>query len=171
MKKFHVKHVSLPGTSKVNEDYILCHQLSENHIITILADGMGGLSFGAEAARIVSKSILTTILDKFQEHSPEELLRIAFYAADSAIHQRCMELKCKMGAAVTVTLLQNNSLYYAWQGNVRLYKVSTGEVPLLTTDHVINDTEGLLLTRCINGKGFREDIPIKQELIDEVDRI
>ena len=59
MKTIDFKTISFPGKDKSNEDYILCHKLSHNSIIAILADGMGGLSFGAEAAKIVSESINT----------------------------------------------------------------------------------------------------------------
>lgn len=62
MKTIEFKTISYSGKDKTNEDYILCHKLSDNTLISILADGMGGLSYGAEAAIIVSESIMTTIL-------------------------------------------------------------------------------------------------------------
>lgn len=139
MKNIEFKAFSFPGTGKINEDYILCHKLSDNSLIAILADGMGGLSYGAEAAKIVSESIMTTILDKVQDCLPENVLRIAFDAADTALYKKCRELKCKMGAAVTVALIIDDFLYYAWQGNVRLYKVCNGETILLSTDHIVAD--------------------------------
>lgn len=173
MKAFEFNTISYSGRDKANEDYILCHKLSANSLIAILADGMGGLSHGAEAARIVSESILTTItvIDKIQKCSPEDMLRLAFDVADAAIQKKCRDLKCKMGAALTVALIIDSSLYYAWQGNVRLYKVGNGKLLLLTTDHIASGTEGIFLTRCINGKGYRESIPVMHEELDEVDRI
>lgn len=171
MKTFDFKTISYSGKNKTNEDYISCHKLFDNSLIAVLADGMGGLSHGAEAAKIVSESILTTIMDKIQECSPEDVLRLAFDVADAAIHKRCRALKCKMGAAVTVALIMNDSLYYAWQGNVRLYKVMDDKLSLLTTDHIVADTEGTYLTRCVNGKGYRESVPVKQEKLEQVDKI
>lgn len=171
MKIIEFKTFSYSGKDKSNEDYILCRKISDNCLVAILADGMGGLSYGAEAARIVSESILATILDQLQEHSPEEVLRLAFEAADSAIYEKCRELKSKMGTAVTAVLIKDDSLYYAWQGNVRLYKVADGNLSLLTTDHIVNETEGIFLTRCVNGKGYREDVPIKQEKLEQIVRI
>lgn len=171
MKTIDFKTISFPGKDKSNEDYILCHKLSHNSIIAILADGMGGLSFGAEAAKIVSESIMTTALDKIQHNLPADVLRMAFNTADSAIYGKCRDLKCKMGAAVTVALVIDDSLYYAWQGNVRLYKVHANEVMLLTTDHVVADADGTFLTRCVNGKGFRENIPVIYEELKNTDKI
>lgn len=114
---------------------------------------------------------MTTALDKLQHNLPADVLRMAFNAADSAIYGKCRDLKCKMGAAVTVALVIDDSLYYAWQGNVRLYKVHGNEVMLLTTDHVVADAEGTFLTRCVNGKGFRENIPVIYEELKNTDKI
>lgn len=171
MKKIEFKSFSYPGTDKFNEDYIICHKLSGNSLAAILADGMGGLSHGAEAAKIVSESILYSICNNIQKCLPEDVLRLAFDAADSAIYQKCRELKCKMGAAATVALIIDDSLYYAWQGNVRLYKAYKGEISLLTTDHIADGAGGTFLTRCVNGKGYREEVPVKQEKLGQVDRL
>lgn len=171
MKTIEFKTISHSGKDKINEDYILCHKLSDNSLIAILADGMGGFSYGAEAAKIVSESIMTTILNHVHDSSPEDVLRMAFDAADTAISKKCRELKCRMGAAVTVALIIDDFLYFAWQGNVRLYKVCNGEPILLSKDHIVADAEGPFLTRCVNGKGYRENVPIKQEQLGQTDRI
>lgn len=171
MKTIEFKVFSYSGKDKANDDYASCLKLSDTCLVAILADGIGGLSYGAEAAKIVSESIMAAIRDNVQECSPEEILRMAFDAADVAIYRKCRELKCRMGAAVTVALVIDASLYYAWQGNVRLYKVSDGELSLLTTDHIVADAEGTYLTRCVNGKGFRENIPVMHEELEQVDRI
>ena len=171
MKTIDFNTISYPGNNKNNEDYILCRKVSGNGLVAILADGMGGLSHGAEAAKIASESILTTVLNRIQECLPEDVLRMAFDAADIAISKKCRELKCKMGAAVTVALITDDSLYYAWQGNVRLYKVADCKLSLLTKDHIVEETEGTYLTRCVNGKGYRENVPNKQEKLEYADRI
>lgn len=171
MKKIEFKTISCSGKDKTNEDYILCHKLSDNTFISILADGMGGLSYGAEAAKIVSETIMTTILEHIQDSSPEDVLCMAFDVADTAISKKCNELKCRMGAAVTVALIIDVFLYYAWQGNVRLYKVCNGELISLSTDHIVAGEEGPFLTRCVNGKGYREKVPVKQEKLEQTDRV
>ena len=42
-KKFNT--FSIAGNGKMNEDYILCQDLSEEWSLAILADGMGGLLY------------------------------------------------------------------------------------------------------------------------------
>ena len=51
MKTIDFKTISFPGKDKSNEDYILCHKLSHNSIIAILADGMGGLSIWSRGCK------------------------------------------------------------------------------------------------------------------------
>lgn len=165
------KTISRCGRDKRNEDFILCHQLSDDGIIAILADGMGGLSYGAEAAEIISKTIMTTILNEIQYKTPEDALLMAFDAADAIIYKKCREMKCKMGAAVTAAIVIKDFLYYAWQGNVRIYKASDRKPILLNTDHIIAETGGISLTRCINGKGYRDKVPVRQEKLKPNDRI
>lgn len=51
MKMIELNTFSHSGKDKANEDYALCHRLSDNSLVAVLADGMGGLSYGAEAAK------------------------------------------------------------------------------------------------------------------------
>ena len=96
MKTIDLETISYPGKGEANEDYILCRKLSDNSLIAILADGMGGLSYGADAAKIVSESIMTTIIGNLHHCCPEDVLIRAFEAADTAISKKCKELKCRM---------------------------------------------------------------------------
>ena len=100
-----------------------------------------------------------------------ELLCKAFDMADELIRQKCYELRCKMGAAVCVALIGKDSVHYAWQGNVRLYRKDNVELQLLTTDHIVVGGNTTLLTRCINGKGFREPIPVESVPVNAANTI
>jgi len=164
-KKFNT--VTIAGKGKTNEDYILCRDLSEEWSLAILADGMGGLSYGNEAAKIVSCGIADFIAQNLQVYEPQEILRKAFDRADALIRQKCYELRCKMGAAVCVSLIGMDSIHYAWQGNVRLYKKDNDNLQLLTTDHIAVGGNTTLLIRCINGKGFREPIPVESVSVND----
>ena len=158
MRKFDTYSIS--GNDKTNEDYILCRQLSCGHYLAILADGIGGLAFGDQAAKLVSQAISDFIDLNYSVYSPEELLREAFYFADKIIRNKSYECCCKMGAAVCVVLICTDNIYFAWQGNVRLYKQNTDGVHMLTNDHVVFDGTATYLSRCVNGKGFRNSIPV-----------
>lgn len=161
MKTMKINTFSQAGSGKTNEDYILFRDLSEEFSLAILADGMGGLSYGIDASQIVSHTITDFVASNLHKYEPQELLRKAFDIADKSIRQKCYELKCKMGAAVCVALIGKDSIHYAWQGNVRQYKRDNGNYQLLTSDHIANCGGTTLLTRCINGKGFREPISVE----------
>lgn len=161
MKPKKLNTFSIAGSGKANEDYILYWELSEELSLAILADGMGGLSYGNQAAQMVSHAIADFIASNLHKYESKELLRKAFDMADELIRQKCYELRCKMGAAVCVALIGMNSVHYAWQGNVRLYKKDNDNLQLLTIDHMAVGGNTTFLTRSINGKGFRELIPVE----------
>ena len=167
MKPKKLNTFSIAGSGKANEDYILYWELSEELSLAILADGMGGLSYGNQAAQMVSHAIADFIASNLHKYESKELLRKAFDMADELIRQKCYELRCKMGAAVCVALIGMNSVHYAWQGNVRLYKKDNDNLQLLTTDHIAVGGNTTLLIRCINGKGFREPIPVESVSVND----
>lgn len=163
MNRVTIRSAGYPGKDKVYEDFFCCEILPGGHIVVILADGMGGLEHGDWAAKITVHAVFHEIKGHIGKLPPEVLLHSAFYKADKAVMSECYKHRCKMGAAVTTLIIKEDTLYYIWQGNVRLYITSkNGRFELLTKDHVIN-SEGngnTFLTRTINGKGFRESPPI-----------
>ena len=161
-----IKYGSQKGTGDTNQDFILCKQLADDCIIIVLADGMGGLQYGDMAATTVAKSIYDTLANQ-QTGDTKEMLCKAFEEADLAIADKCRSLYCKIGAAVTVLVLKGDTAYYAWQGNVRLYGKQNDCLLQLTEDHVKNGTDKTLLTRCVNGKGFRYPISVQEAKVSE----
>lgn len=98
-----------------------------------------------------------------------ELLAKAFEQADIAVADKCKALCCKMGAAVTVLYIKDYTAYYAWQGNVRLYYKKEKGIHQLTEDHQKEGDNCTFLTRCVNGRGFRNPISIQETKISDMD--
>ena len=167
MNSVSVKYDSIAGVGGVNQDRILCEQLADDYI-AILADGMGGLQHGDLAADIVVHDICNKVKDEVPLTDIPHVLNEAFTQADHAIAERSRQLHCKMGTAVTVVIIKGNTLYCAWQGNVRLYCQQEGELVQLTEDYVKSDNCNTLLTRCVNGKGYRYPIPILTKTLQGV---
>lgn len=155
-----IKHSSIAGVGRNNQDKILFEQLSNDSYIAILADGMGGLQYGELAADLVVQNIYNKVKDEFSLSDIPPVLKEAFVLADQTIAERSQLLHCKMGAAVTVVIIKGNTLYYAWQGNVRLYSQEDGNLLQLTEDHTKSRDCNTLLTCCVNGKGYRYPIPV-----------
>lgn len=158
-----IRHISIAGIEGTNQDRLLCEQLADDTCLAILADGMGGLQHGDLAADIVACSIYNKVKAERPLADIPNALRAAFVQADRVIAERSMSLHCKMGAAVAVVVAKGDTLYYAWQGNVRLYSQEGHNLSLLTEDHTKSSDCTTLLTRCVNGKGYRYPIPVQSK--------
>ena len=109
-----INYCSQKGLCDTNQDFILCKQLQDGSCIAILADGMGGLQYGEIAAATVAQSIYK-ILAEHNSVDIRELLAKAFEQADIAVADKCKTLCCKMGAAVTVLYIKDDTAYYEWK--------------------------------------------------------
>lgn len=156
-----MKHsiITIGRTSEINEDVCCFEDLGGIHVACV-ADGMGGLYLGAEASKAVCRAITSYIKDNLTNHPIKELLHKALEYADDVLTETSKSMRCSMGTAVTVVLLDECAYHVVWQGNVRLYKKHKGMLSQLTTDHIKYVGYGrTCLTRCIKGCGLREDIP------------
>lgn len=145
-----------------NGDYILHQKLPNGATLILLADGIGGLS----SPDIAAEFVCSTISDFFQQDDTEdcvELIRTCISYTDECFAQFCRERKCKMGAALALTLFKDDRLYYTSLGDVRLYHRDRQEtVSLLTRDHSVIQDGGSFLTSSVSGRGFRQPISVQQ---------
>ena len=146
------------GYDSQNEDYCKVVEL-EGRTLVIMADGMGGLSLGAEAAECVCEGIAEYVSKNLEA---DNLWQEAFKYADNKLHELSLANHSNMGAAVTALIITAISCEVAWQGNVRLYLYRDNQLLQLTTDHIMNIGYGQkMLTRCLKGGGLRDDVPTK----------
>lgn len=146
------------GYDSQNEDYCKVVEL-EGRTLVIMADGMGGLSLGAEAAECVCEGIAEYVSKNLDAGN---LWQEAFKYADNKLHELSLANHSNMGAAVTALRITETSCEVAWQGNVRLYLYRDNQLQQLTTDHVMDIGYGQkMLTRCLKGGGLRDDVPTK----------
>ncbi len=156
----NIDSFSIGGIHYSNEDSLSVYQITDDKVIAVLADGMGGLTFGKEAADLIVNTITTFVCKQIGRLTTQELLGKALEYADEAVFKYSLKTHSKMGAAVAVTLIDGNDIHYTWQGNVRIYLSYHSEVTQLTSDHTLNVGYGKqLLTRCIKGAGIRPDVP------------
>lgn len=146
------------GYDSQNEDYCKVVEL-EGRTLVIMADGMGGLSLGAEAAECVCEGIAEYVSKNLEAYN---LWQEAFKYADKKLHELSLANHSNMGAAVTALIISETSCEVTWQGNVRLYLYKDNQLLQLTTDHIMNIGYGQkMLTRCLKGGGLRDDVPTK----------
>lgn len=146
------------GYDSQNEDY--CKVVGvEGRTLVIMADGMGGLSLGTEAAECICEGIAEYVSKNLEAGN---LWQEAFKYADNKLHELSIANHSNMGAAVSALIITETSCEVAWQGNVRLYLYRDNQLQQLTTDHVMDIGYGQkMLTRCLKGRGLRDDVPTK----------
>ena len=150
-----VEVFSKAGIGKHNEDYVLHTEIAPDISLIVVCDGMGGLSYGANASKIVAHSIENYLRQDLYSLNPEQSIINALLYANDELAKECVRLKSKIGASVALTLFVGNACYYAWLGDVRIYVVNGGKTELLTKDHLAIEGNHSFLSRCINGKEFR----------------
>ena len=150
-----VEVFSKAGIGKHNEDYVLHTEIAPDISLIVVCDGMGGLSYGANASKIAAHSIENYLRQDLYSLNPEQSIINALLYANDELAKECVRLKSKIGASVALTLFLGNACYYTWLGNVRIYVVNGGKTELLTKDHLAIEGNHSFLSRCINGKEFR----------------
>lgn len=150
-----VEVFSKAGIGKCNEDYALHTEIAPDVALTVVCDGMGGLSNGADASRIIAHSIENYLRENFCSQNHEHTIVNAILYANDELAKECLRLQSKMGASVGLTLFVGDCCYYSWLGDVRIYLKQGEQTELLTKDHLAIEGNHSFLTRCINGRKFR----------------
>jgi protein phosphatase len=163
------------GKRVANEDYILNKSLSETSSIHILADGMGGYLHGDIASSLTCNSIsdyLSTNLDK--DDIPGSISQSVESANDAIRLQRDL-LKTKLGATIAGALIETDTAYLFWLGDVRIYHFRGDNILFQSEDHsLLNEmrkngtisTTDLtryrnIVTRSLMGENYQDQMPLK----------
>ena len=150
-----VEVFSKAGIGKNNEDYVLHAEIAPDISLIVVCDGMGGLSYGADASKFIANSIEIHLKQNFCSHTPEQSIINALLYTNKELAKECVRLKSKMGASLALTLFVGNTCYYTWLGDVRIYLANGGKTAMLTKDHLVIEGNHSFLSRCINGREFR----------------
>lgn len=143
-----------------NEDSLVVQNMGIYGIAAVLADGMGGLSLGDVAASIVTRSVVSFLMDNYQGYAERDILLRALRYADESVRKTSIEKRSNMGAAVAAAIVIDCQLFCIWQGNVRIYVYNHKKLNLITEDHIADIGYGhTALTRCVKGGGLRDDLP------------
>lgn len=164
-----VETFSIGSRDYDNEDRLVVQNMGVFGISAVLADGMGGLSLGDEAADVVTKSVADYIMKNYQGSGERSILHRSLEYADKELRNVSIANKSNMGAAVAVVIVLDHHLYCTWQGNVRVYVLHNNKLNVVSKDHVAHIGYGrTALTRCIKGAGLRDDLPfVDYELVDD----
>jgi len=147
-------------------------------LVTAVADGMGGVTGGAEASRTGLRGFASGLLggllggadgtEQGTGHDPgrdigapalEAAVRRAFAGACARVHQqsRLVPALRDMGTTLTAIAFTDATAVIGHVGDTRAYRLRGGQLEQLTIDHAASEQQNRLL-RCIGG-GQSEETP------------
>lgn len=145
---FNILYKSLTHVGKVrsnNEDYF--HVDPEQNLV-IVADGVGGRHFGEIASKLAVESCHQYLTDEnpLREDSDflHEIANSVKYANEVVITvQKNNPAYKNMGTTLTSFLIRENTLYFAYVGDSRIYLIrpKTEELTQLTDDHTLDPSK------------------------------
>lgn len=128
------------GQRKSNADFLFHRDFSQGSSLFLLADGMGGYSYGEIAASLACNTIAHTFESNLGKISAIDLINQAVENANAAIFEKRQELGEKMGTTLAGTFIENETAYIFWLGDVRIYLYRNNGVHYQSTDHsLINE--------------------------------
>jgi serine/threonine protein phosphatase PrpC len=132
---FSIHQASHIGNRKYNQDRV-AYAYSQDTLLLVLADGMGGHLHGDVAAALVMDTFVTAFASQIKPLDPKEFLSGTMRAA----HQRIMELPHHEegnfpGTTCVAALIQDGKVYWGHAGDSRLYLLRHGRVLARTLDH------------------------------------
>jgi len=105
--------------------------------LAVVADGIGGLLHGREAAQLAVSAFLQQYAAKPAEQSIPQALDEALSAANQAVCRVAEQKHCLawMGTTLVAAAVWNNKLYWRSVGDSHLYLCRDRRLGLLTIDH------------------------------------
>lgn len=102
----------------------------------VLADGMGGLASGAQAARMAVKDVIEHYRHSRSEVPVAQSLSAAIEEANRKIYSAGQGKNARMGSTIVACVLKNGRATVAHAGDSRAYLLRDGELFRCTTDHL-----------------------------------
>ena len=126
-----------------NQDSFYGIAISNDVILGVVCDGMGGANGGDIASKIAVETVVKKIKDEYNPNMTssdiKDLLINTIYVANNNIFDTALinvELS-GMGTTIVLTLVIDNEVHIAYVGDSRAYVVNKDGIRQVTTDHSI----------------------------------
>ncbi len=138
-----------------NQDSIFLAQESVNGCpaaVFGVADGMGGLSYGAQVSQYIASQVLRWWKEEFlpmvrdgmeSEDDIRELLEQAVWDMNQDVYRFRKALECRSGSTLSLAVLMGKRFYIANVGDSRVYLYREGRLSRLTRDQSVAEMRGL----------------------------
>ncbi len=138
--KFAIHQANHIGGRKYNQDRV-GYAYTNDALLLVLADGMGGHLHGEIAAQIAVYTFMRAFsrLESGKAKEPEVFLRATMRAGHDAIidYAREQELGGNPGTTCVAALVQDGQVWFAHAGDSRFYLLRHGAVHGVTHDHSV----------------------------------
>lgn len=125
---------------ETNQDCFVIENITEDVLLMIVCDGMGGANAGSEASNIAAKSFSEYVRENFKdvgEYAYAGLLTEALNAANEKVLEKATSGKEYegMGTTLVCALYDGESYNCLWVGDSRIYAFRTEGVVQISHDH------------------------------------
>jgi serine/threonine protein phosphatase PrpC len=138
--KFAVYQANHIGGRKYNQDRV-AYAYTNDALLLVLADGMGGHLHGEVAAQIAVTSFMRAFIRLKDGHvkEPEVFLRETMRAGHEAIftYAKEQQLGGNPGTTCVAALVQEGQIWWAHAGDSRCYLMRGGAIAEVTHDHSV----------------------------------
>ena len=106
-------------------------------ILSVVADGMGGLALGKDSSAIAVQTFLATYAAKEPDEQIAEVLDRSLHSANRAVNRRAAEagVEGEAGTTLVAVVIHEGKLYRISAGDSRIYLFRQGELRQITTDY------------------------------------
>ncbi len=121
------------GFSDIEDGQLLC----EIGVLSVVADGMGGLALGKQISQIA----VDTVVDVFTNKSISEPKTKALVRAVQTANEKVIDAASRSGVAgnagttLVAAVIHDSKLHYVSVGDSRIYLYQNGDLLLLNTPH------------------------------------
>lgn len=109
--------------------------VEEKGILTVLADGMGGLADGEK----ISMTVVVSFLSYFDEHmpaeDPTEEMKDILFEANRRVNELLGRRSGESGSTVAAALFKDKKVSWITVGDSRIYLYKEGKITQLSKDH------------------------------------
>ena len=106
-------------------------------VLSVVADGMGGLAMGKDAGAVAVNTFLNTYMEKTPAEKISTALDRSLHAANSAVNKMAKDagLEGEVGTTLVAVVIHEGLLYRVAAGDSRIYLFREGQLRQLTIDY------------------------------------
>lgn len=125
---------------ETNQDFFRTVELSENLVLLVVCDGMGGAAGGSVASSLACENFISFVERHLEKDKKNEYLQVLESALSNANEIVCAKAKSErelsgMGTTLVCALFDGEDYYCLWVGDSRIYAVTQNGLLQISHDH------------------------------------